>query len=831
MALPKFDFLSFIAGFAAASILWLLIWQGRANWPQIQAALRRQITSVRKKNLSDSEVYLNQSVYRRVQRQHLAAALFSLDEILIPPLVVAPPAALDSSGNRIEESELEQVIPYMPDWPEVASEFGFLTRPLSDIASGKADIALIGGPGIGKTTTLCDFATSIVQKRINDHRLLESHPIFLHVLDLKPLLLNNDDASDALVDGFTGNVAVTLQKQARTTVRLALREGRAILLLDGLDQLPPANLQIYTKYLSKLKSQHSNLQIIAACSDLFLNGLIGIGFTPVAVAPWNQTQLRQFIEKWGQAWKEWILPQVSKYINVPQPDSLALENWISTTGLFYSPFDWTELVWGSFSGDLSGNYPQHGYEAHLKRIFKGRNFAAYFGKLAATMLSSNRSNISFEQAASILNGFSNEISREVGTPTSTQINGNRNANSGRPDNTSESVAKTAGEKMIGKAIELGLLAEYGEDQIAFCHLPHAAYLAAINNQNEDVKVNWQWAFSALTEKYLAFINEDLVSINDLLALDADPLQKQLLLVGRILAVTPPNSKLRTQIMRRIMGEIQDEKLLFGTRARLLTACVISNDPSIVVLLRQWLNAPSNMLRRLAALGCGLLKDTKSVGDLTNLLSDADFRTHSTAGLALISIPGDAALHEVALALSHGVETLRHAVAEGLALQPGQAGIELLKDAAAMDDLLIRRAVVFGLAILRTPWSFEMLSKMAVEDAQWVVRNAAAQALEQLQQPDPNIPTPLAPFWKSSWLITFAGKHGLGVSPDEPPIKLLSLALESGTEEDCIMALQYLDLCDGAEAQTMVEKLITNRDEDLSEKALQSLWRFSVAGLA
>ncbi len=829
MALPKFDFLSFFAGFLAASLLWLIIWQGRANWPHIQATLRKQAALVKKKNLSDIETYLNQSVYRRVQRQHLAAALFSLEEVLIQPLLVAPPASPDASGNQIEESVLEQIIPYMPDWPEVASSFGYLTRPLSSIASQRADIALIGRPGVGKTTTLCDFATKIVQKQYTDPRLLESMPIFLHILDLKPILLNNEDAADALVDGFSSNTAVTLQKQARTAVRLALRDGRAILLLDGLDQLAPADLAGKTKYLSKLKSQYSNLQIIATCSELFLDGLLELGFTPVAVAPWNQIQLRQFIQKWGQAWKELILPQISKYINVPQPDPLALENWITTDGLFYSPFDWTELIWGSYSGDLSGNLPQHGYEAHLKRIFQGKNLTAYYGKLASAILEANLSSMSFEQAANILNSFSNELEREIVSLPNSQTVEKGQAQADPGDKTVNSVVKTAGEKMLGKAIEHGLLAEYGDGQIAFCHLAQAAYLAAIFNKNEVSSVNWQWPFSAMTARYAANNNGEQTYVKELLVPDTDPLRTHLLHAGRILAGTPPNSELRTQIMRRILGDIQQEKLPFGTRARLLTACAISNDPSVLVLFRQWLNSPSKLLRRLATLGCGLLRDTKCIAELASLQSDPDFRTHSTAGLALIAIPGDLALREVALSLNSGVETLRHAVAEGLAVQPGGEGIEMLKEAASMDDLLIRRAVVFGLALLRNSWSHEMLSKMAVEDAQWVVRNAAGQALEQHQQPDPHIPTSLPAFWKSPWLVTFAGKHGLGVSPDEPPIKLLTLAVDSGTEEDCTMALQYLKLFTRLEVQEVIEKQVNSTEEALSEKALQALWCFSVSG--
>ncbi|TLN14290.1 hypothetical protein FDZ74_09230, partial [bacterium] len=228
----KFDLLSFLAGFLTATILWLTIWRLKANWSQIREALGKQATTLRKKNLLDVETYLKQGAYRRAQRQHLAAALFPLEEVLISPLVIAPPAAPDAEGNLSDDSALEQLMPYLPDWPELAAEYGYLTRPLSNVAAQKADIALIGRPGVGKTTTLADLASAIVQKKVDDPRLLESVPIFLHVLDLKPILLNNEDSADVLVEGFIAKTAVTLQKQARTAVRLALHDKRAILFLD-----------------------------------------------------------------------------------------------------------------------------------------------------------------------------------------------------------------------------------------------------------------------------------------------------------------------------------------------------------------------------------------------------------------------------------------------------------------------------------------------------------------------------------------------------------------------------------------------------------------------
>lgn len=836
MAPFKFDFLSFLAGFAAASVLWLVVWRFRANWAQIRDSLGKQTASLRKKNLQDVETYLKQGTYRRAQRLHLAASLFPLEEILIPPMVIAPPPSPDSSGNLPEVGVLDQVIPYTPDWPEIAANYGYFATSLSEIASQRADIALIGRPGVGKTTALAHLATEIFEKRVDDPRLVESVPIFLHVLDLQPVLLNNPDAADALVDAFTAKTSINLQKQARTVVRASLQESRAILLLDGLDELSPGEVNLYSNYVASLKKQYSGLQIIAACSDVYMDGLVSHGFTPIAVAPWNQLQVRQFIFKFGQTWKELVLPQITKAINVPQPDPLAMESWINSNGVFFTPFEWTELVWGAYAGDLAGSQPSRAIGAHLKRIFQGDQPISLFGALAAGMLSTGRSSLSFEQAEDLLTKYSGNFAREVKAENQPELPAEDSAKTSKSTTSlsdqirkgTKVVVQTAGERAIVKAIELGLLVEYGANQVTFSHLPVAAFLAAMHNQGEVAPINLQWSFSLLAAEYGSSDGKNKPAVLDLLKPDGDPLRSKLALAGRLMAPMPPNSELRIQIMRRLVGEIQQENLPVGTRTRLLSACTVSNDPSVAILFRQWLTSPSSTLRRLAALGCGVLKDVKGISEISDLMADPDFRTHATAAIALTSIPGDPAQNAISIAFAEGTETLRRAVAEALAVNPDPACQDLLKDAVTSEDLLVRRAAVFGLSMRRQPWTHELLTKIAVEDGQWVVRNAAAQTIEIHQQPDPRIPMPMPPYWESPWLITFAGKHGDGISPDEIPYKILYQALESGTEEDQAMACKYLDLSGGDESLKMIRQLLQLKDEAVSERALQSLWRLSLS---
>ena len=146
---------------------------------------------------------------------------------------------------------------------------------------------------------------------------------------------------------------------------------------------------------------------------------------------------------------------------------------------------------------------------------------------------------------------------------------------------------------------------------------------------------------------------------------------------------------------------------------------------------------------------------------------------------------------VASALLHGDEILRRSAAEAMANHPVE-GHKMLREGAEMkEDLMVRRAVAYGLGRVHEPWANELLNKLQTEDAQWVVRNSAQEVLEDQRKPNPHIPKRLPPPSESPWLIAFAGKRGEGISPDKPPTDLLLLALKSDEPEERLAALAYL----------------------------------------
>jgi HEAT repeat protein len=120
--------------------------------------------------------------------------------------------------------------------------------------------------------------------------------------------------------------------------------------------------------------------------------------------------------------------------------------------------------------------------------------------------------------------------------------------------------------------------------------------------------------------------------------------------------------------------------------------------------------------------------------------------------------------------------------------------------------------------------------MQVEDEQWVVRNAATQALEELQRPNPNIPKPLPPLHESPWLIAFAGERGLGLTSGKPARELLLRALKEGSIEERLAAMEYLHQSIDQGMLVEIYNLQYGEEKNLREAAYNLLWHLDLGGI-
>ncbi|HAX68651.1 MAG TPA: hypothetical protein DCY14_03505, partial [Anaerolineae bacterium] len=170
----------------------------------------------------------------------------------------------------------------------------------------------------------------------------------------------------------------------------------------------------------------------------------------------------------------------------------------------------------------------------------------------------------------------------------------------------------------------------------------------------------------------------------------------------------------------------------------------------------------------------------------------------------------------------GDEDIRRAAGEALANDPNE-GHAMLKDGITLNDILLRRAVIYGLGRIHEPWADELLRKSQIEDDQWVVRNAATEVLDSKVHINLLAPSKLKAPHETPWLIEFAAKNGMGISPGVPATDILLLALKGDDPDNCLAALPYLKFTPSEGVITQIYEAMYKGEPELREAAYNTLW--------
>ena len=338
----------------------------------------------------------------------------------------------------------------------------------------------------------------------------------------------------------------------------------------------------------------------------------------------------------------------------------------------------------------------------------------------------------------------------------------------------------------------------------------------------------RWMAAQLALHFAASRSETLDWVHALITAAESPLYQNLLTAARWLRDAPANAEWRFSLMRLLATHIQNEQIPFSIRVKMIAAFYLSRDPSAVKLFKQLLTSKSPLVRRMALLGCGAAGSPQCIDSILGLLADPCQEVRFTACMALAAIPEESALNAVIDILHSGDEEIRRAAAEALALHEAK-GHQVLKDAAQDSDLLTRRASVYGLQRVAAGWAKKVLEQLAIEDGQWIVRNAAAQALDTLQSSTAALPAPLPTPSETPWLIAFASKLGMGVLPGHPATDVLINALKSGTTGEQEAALLHLQEQADETIITEMYQMLKNGPETMQEPVLNALWWIWISG--
>jgi hypothetical protein len=790
---------SLVVGFVLGIVFYWVMTRVRPLLDQVRQNLKEQREEAQTRRTSGLEDNLRRLTLRRAQGMHLAASLFSLDEILQEPRLLAPPARVEPGVTGLQDDVISMTLPYMPMWPEVAAIYRAPTLSLPEAISGGANIVVTGWAGAGKTVALAHLASLAANLQVQFGPGKDAVPFLYHVADLQLPSDGSKDPINAIIEAASERAPIFDLRKLPQFIHQSFKNGLALLLIDGFDELDPQSQKPVVEWFKALIQAYPGVRIVTTGCTNQLNGLIGLGFHPLVLLPWDSRKTASFVETWSQRWSQTVALEAWAQTGPEQVDPLLLNSWMGLENTHRTPLELTLQVWAAYAGDSLGSRVLDAIATHVRRLAPTGTPVAALELLAMQVVLTCQPIFDPGKARSWVKQYDIVEDQPVDGENEESTKTITNEKIALTDSQKIKLKKSkAGEVpssgLLGKLVESGLLISYPNNKMRFMHPVLNGYLAgqAIGDNEADVKLTAQpdWDGKTLAMHYLAARSDASGIAEYLLKESTLPLHSSTFVVAHWLRDVPKQAPWRAKVFASLLSILQAEGQPISLRAQAMAAFVLSNDPGAATLFRQLFGARSFDVIPLAALGSGALKDTKAVEALEEIMRAPVAAVQRAACLALVAIGTDKSLEAVARALLQGTEELRRAAAEAMANDPGE-GHAILKEGATLADIMLRRAVVHGLAHVDEPWATDLLQHMQVEDDQWAVRNLANQYLEQLSNPSSRVPQKLKAPSESAWLIEFAGRQGKGIPRGSPATDILLSAFKTGNTEERLAAVPYL----------------------------------------
>jgi hypothetical protein len=834
------DPLSFFVGFVTASIFWWLASKARPLWNEFVAEMQEQRVEAQARKTSTVEENHRRITLRRAQGMHLAASLFALEEVIQEPLLILPPPVMDPAAPQHAEDVVSQTLPYLPNWPEIAAAYHAPALTLPQALSGNANIVIIGQPGTGKTVALAHLASLAANRSEELNALQDAVPFLIHVADLNLPIADPKAPLKPIIEATSDHAPLLDLNRIPGFVENTFKSGKALLLVDGFDELAPEAQKLVTDYLKIIVQGFPKNRIVTTAAPEYLDGLVSLGFAPLAIMVWSVREIEKFIAHWGKLWSQTVALEAWSQAS-DQIDPLLLNTWLNANNANLSPLEVTLKTWGAYAGDLLGAHILEAIATHIRRIIPENTPLAALETLAMQVMLSAQPVFDPRKAREWVKSFETPEEKAEGEAAETPAE-----NAEASETTKEDAKPKKGKKsekaaavpaassgLLGKMAASGLLTAYPNDKMRFAHPIFAGYLAghALTNYDaDDMLLNQpDWMGKYLTMRYLAAHGDVTRIVQTLLRLSNAPMQYSLFAAARFLRDAPKNAPWRGQIFGALATIIQTEGLPLNLRGQAMAAFVVSNDTSVLALFRQLATTLSFEIVQLSVLGAGAARDTKSIEVLARAIDAPSMPVRRAACMALVSIGTNEALESVAQTLLNGDEDIRRAAAEALATDPGE-GHAMLKEGITLNDILLRRSVVYGLGRTNEPWATEILQKVQVEDDQWVVRNAATEVLEAKANAGVNAPRKLKAPSEAPWLVEFAAKQGMGIAPGTPATDVLLQALGGEDANMRFAALPYLKFTPSEGVIAKLYSVMYSDDNELREYAYNILWEIGASGM-
>jgi hypothetical protein len=156
------------------------------------------------------------------------------------------------------------------------------------VANEKQYLMILGSPGAGKSTFLRKMGLEALRGKRGGFRH-QCIPVFIE--------LKRFDISKGIKDYIVEEFNTCGFPSAQEFTDKALEQGKLLILLDGLDEVPTDNMSAAIRQIQDFVDQHNKNRFIASCRVAAYRHNFK-SFTDVAMADFDDVQIQQFINNW-----------------------------------------------------------------------------------------------------------------------------------------------------------------------------------------------------------------------------------------------------------------------------------------------------------------------------------------------------------------------------------------------------------------------------------------------------------------------------------------------------------------------------------------------------
>ena len=811
-----------------AGILLFWIFHRIIESSRIFSSIRAQINKhIQKRSYSSGLKKYQHNLIQIVQSQHLASNYFPLDEIIVPPIILAPRPTQAIDPSLVYEDIVHLAIPEMPDSPHLDSLFGAPTLTLIEAISGGANLILLGELGSGKTTALCDLVSQVIKEPNKTGKFFDFLPIYIQASQLETSILDKNKPLESIIDTLQKVYPGGYDRNTNLLIRTHLDNGKVIFILDGLDEFPPELFNNYTVFLESLIEKYPRTHIIVAATPHYLGNLTRLGFVPVEIGFWNRARQKKLIQNWSNAWSKYDKGAVSPAITF---SPTMLQEWLTSINKLAIPIELTLQVWLILNGNTKITQLNQTLDLYLNYACgedDNNNIRYSLEKLALQIISIVSPVIKVHEIDQWEYSDGNKFVFALPDDDRSSKDTLSKYKASFPHKTTHHLLPL---------LDKNLIIQQTQENICFRHAIFTSYLAAaglnrLRHQNGSVltlkhEQLGKWETYIRTIGFYICQNDDTILVDRIITQNQNPINRELLILGSFLKLSPKTFQWHKNVMKELITLFRLDETDFGVKLRILIAILQSGESGIDIFIRDLSQSIKVEYRISGAYACGFVGKSNQIEILKYLVNDPSPLVQRASCLALSAINSQKAIELLSLALVRGSEDLKRVSAESLA-NIQEEGFEILQEASKMEDLTIRRASIFGLTRIQTQKAKQLLTEMHLSDSQWMVKDTASNALEFISHGYPSLPHPTPDPINSPWLIKFAADRGEGLSPGKNPIKILLLVLQEGQLDQKIAALEYLGFFGDKSVLPWIHEHFVSKDILLKTAAFKAIWFLTV----